>query len=56
MSVKVSLIADTSVKKLNILIESNNFNTESAFLGVNENEAINNALIRYLFSVPKSIK
>ena len=43
--------ADTSVKKLNILIESNNFNTESAFLGVNENEAINNALIRYLFSV-----
>lgn len=41
----------TSVKKLSILIESYNFNTESAFLGVNENEVINNVLIRYLFSV-----
>ena len=45
------LNAVTSVKKLSILMESYNFNTESAFLGVNENEVINNVLIRYLFSV-----
>lgn len=45
------LNAVTSVKKLNILMESYNFNTESAFLGVNEKEEINNVLIRYLFAV-----